>query len=111
MFDHIPPDLRQAGPGVAGSLLALLFMRRPWTMLLAMFVGGCLIAYIVTPWLAAYLEVGPKGEGVVGFLLGLFGMATTAKVFDLIEAINVADIWAALKDWIRKRLGVEGKTP
>lgn len=107
MLDNIPPELRQAGPGIAGSLLALMFMRRPWAMLAAMFLGGCTIAYIVTPWLAAYLEVGKGGENVAAFLLGLFGMATTAKVFDFIEAVNVAEIWAALKAWGRKRLGVE----
>lgn len=110
MLDHIPPEVRTAGPGVAGSLLALLFLRRPKLMLAGMFLGGCVLSYIATPWLTAYLEVGAKGEGLVGFLLGLFGMTTVAKLYDLFESIDVREIWIALRDFLRKRLGLEDKS-
>lgn len=109
MFEHIPPEFRSAGPGVAGSLLALMFLRRPKLMLAGMFLGGCVLSYVATPWLAAYLEVGPKGEGVVGFLVGLFGMTTVAKVYDLFESIEMREIWVALRDFLRKKLGLEPK--
>lgn len=39
MFDQIPPELRNAGPGFAGAALALFFMRRtPWVMV---GISGC----------------------------------------------------------------------
>jgi hypothetical protein len=109
MFDHIPPELRNAGPGVAGSILALLFLRRPPLILAGMFLGGCTLSFFATPWLAAYMEVGVHGSSLVGFLAGLFGMATTSKVYDLIDVVEVGQIWKALIDFIRKRLGVEDK--
>jgi hypothetical protein len=109
MLDHIPPELRAAGPGVAGSVLALLFLRRPPLMLAGMFLGGCVLSYFATPWLTAFMEMGEKGEGLIGFLVGLFGMTTVAKTYDLLEVIEVGQIWRALLDFIRKRLGVEEK--
>lgn len=109
MFDHIPPELRSAGPGIAGSILAVLFLRRPPWMLLGMFIGGCVLSYIATPWLAAYLEAGAKGEGLVGFLLGMFGMTSVAKLYDFLEVVDVRQVWDAVIDFLRKRLGVEKK--
>jgi hypothetical protein len=109
MFDHLPPELRAAGPGVAGSVLALFFLRRPPLMLAGMFIGGCMLSFFATPWLAAWMDVGIKGEGLTGFIVGLFGMTSMAKVYDFIEVIEVSQIWRALIDFIRKRLGVEEK--
>jgi hypothetical protein len=109
MLDHIPPELRAAGPGVAGSVLALLFLRRPPLMLAGMFLGGCALSFFATPWLTAFMEMGTKGEGLIGFLVGLFGMTTVAKAYDLLEVIEVGQIWRALLDFLRKRLGVEEK--
>jgi hypothetical protein len=106
MFDQIPPELRSAGPGVAGSLLALFFMRRPPLMLAGMFLGGCIVSYYVTPWLATWLDM-DKASGTVGFLVGLFGMASVAKVFDTFEVVNPAELWKAVRQAIRKRLGLE----
>lgn len=109
MFEHLPPELRAAGPGVAGSVLALFFLRRPPLMLAGMFLGGCMLSFFATPWLAAWMEVGIKGEGLIGFLVGMFGMTTVAKTYDLIEVMEVGQIWKAIIDFVRKRLGVEEK--
>jgi hypothetical protein len=109
MLDHIPPELRHAGPGVAGSILALLFLRRPPLMLAGMFMGGCALSFFATPWLSAYMEVGVHGASLIGFLTGLFGMTTVAKVYDFVEAVEVGQVWKALIDFLRKRLGVEEK--
>ena len=105
MFDQIPPEIRNAGSGFAGAALALFFMRRtPWVMA-GIFLGGCLVSYYVTPWLVHYLEM-ERGRDTLGFIVGLFGMATAAKIHDTIEAISVSDLWKAILDAIRKRLGV-----
>lgn len=104
MFDQIPAELRNAGPGVAGSLLALFFMRRPPLVLAGIFIGGCVVSFYVTPWLVHYFDM-ERGRDTLGFIIGLFGMATTAKIFDTIEAVNATDLWKAVVDVIRKRLG------
>lgn len=106
MFDQIPPDLRVAGPGIAGSALALFFLRRPPFVMLGIFLGGCLLSFFGSPWTAEYLGVSQKGEGLIGFLMGLFGMALVAKLHDTIEQINPMDFWKTIKDALRKWLGL-----
>lgn len=105
MFDQIPPELRNAGPGIAGSALALFFMRRTPFVMVGIFLGGCVVSYYVTPWLYEQLDM-ERGRDMLGFIVGLFGMSTTAKIFDTLEAINASDLWKAILDFIRKRLGV-----
>lgn len=104
MFD-IPPELRSAGPGIAGSAVALFFMRRTPLIMAGIFVGGCLVSYYATGWVSKELEM-ERADGLVGFLLGVFSMALIGKVHDTIEAINPGEVWTAVKDFIRKRLGV-----
>lgn len=101
MLDQIPTELRGIGPGVAGSALALFFLRRPPTSLIGMFLGGCLLAFFGTHHVAIFAGMESAG-GLVGFLLGLFGMALIAKLHDTIEAINPAELW----DAIRKKVGL-----
>jgi hypothetical protein len=55
------------------------------------------------------MEVGVHGASLIGFLTGLFGMTTVAKVYDFVEAVDVGQVWKALIDFLRKRLGVEEK--
>lgn len=85
--------------------MALFFMKRTPLLLAGIFVGGCVVSYYVTPYLVHVFEM-EKGRDMLGFIVGLFGMSTTAKVFDTIEAINPTELWTAIKDFIRKRLGV-----
>lgn len=101
MFEHLPPELRNSVPGIAGSALALFFLRRPPWNMVGMFIGGCMLAYFGTHWVskAAGMET---ADGLVGFLLGLFGMALIAKVHDTIEAIDPREALEAIK----KRLGL-----
>ena len=108
MFEHIPPELKSAGPGIAGSLLALAFMRRPPLILLGIFFGGCALSFFGTAWLADVLDM-EKADGLVGFLLGLFGMALVAKIYDTIEVVEPALLWKALLERFRKLLGLEAK--
>lgn len=105
MFDQIPAELRNAGPGVSGSLLALLFMRRPPLQMVGIFIGGALLAFFAADWLADLLEM-EKFDGLIGFLVGLMGMRLVEKAYEFIEAISASDLWTALKDFVRKRLGV-----
>lgn len=105
MFDQIPAELRNAGPGIAGSAVALFFMRRSPLIMAGIFIGGCLVSYYGTGWVSAQFEM-EKADGLVGFLLGLFAMATAGKVFDTIDAISPSELWLAVRDFVRKRLGV-----
>ena len=105
MFHGLPPEVRAAGPGIAGSFLALFFLRRPPLQRFGMFIGGCLLSHYGTAWLAGTLEM-EHAEGLVGFVLGLFGMAAIARVYDLIDVMEPAKLWEIFLDKIRKFLGV-----
>lgn len=101
MLDNLPSELRGLGPGVAGSALALFFLRHPPTTLIGMFLGGCLLSFFATGW-AAKVAGMEHASGLVGFLLGLFGMALIAKIHDTIEAINPRELWES----IRRKVGL-----
>lgn len=111
MFDQIPPELREAAPGMAGSALALFFMRRPLLISAGLFVGGCIVSYYGAVPVADYFDVdgNQRAVALTGLLLGCFSMATFAKVYDTIEAIEPARLWTAVLQFVRKRLGLEAK--
>lgn len=101
----IPPELREFAPGAAGSLVALPFLQGPWSVRVAMVLGGSALSFYGTKPVASWMQV-INSDGLIGFLIGLFGMALVAKAHELIAALNVSDIGMALKDWVRKKLGV-----
>jgi len=107
VWEQIPDEVRNAAPGMAGSAVALIFLRRPFFMSLGIFIGGCLIAHFGTRWLATVLSM-ETAEGLVGFLLGSFAMALVARTYDFIGAINPTDVWDLIKDIVRKWFGVGG---
>lgn len=109
MIENIPPDLKAVAPGIGGSLIALFFLRRPPMVLAGMFLGGVAMSHYGTHFVADYFGM-MKYEGSIGFLIGLFSMALVAKVYDTIEAINPGDLWKAVSDAVRAKLGVAKKT-
>lgn len=101
----IPPEARDALPGVAGAVISALFLKGPWRLIGGMVCGGAALAFYVAPVLAAWFSA-PKAAGALGFLLGLFGMAVVAKVHEAIQAFAAGDIGKALLDKFRQLLGV-----
>ena len=89
------PDfsLVKLASGVAGALVSLRFVQGTWLEKLIMLVGGSALSLVGTGPTANWLGM-QSAEGLVGFLLGLFGMAIVSKVYDaiqLIDAKRVAD--------------------
>lgn len=101
----IPPEAREALPGVAGAVISALFLKGPWRLIGGMTLGGAALAFYLAPVLASWLSA-PKAEGALGFLIGVFGMAIVAKIHEAIQAFAAGDIGKALLDWFRKFLGV-----
>lgn len=105
MPQQVIEELKNAAPGIAGAMLALMFLRRPLFVLAGMFVGGCLLSWYGSQWFAEWAGL-ERHLGLAGFVLGLFGMALVAKFYDTIEALQPTEIAKAVVDAIRKRLGV-----
>lgn len=83
-------------PGLISSFVALRWIAgSAWNLILAV-VGGAAIAYYCGPFISA-LSGWPLPA--VRVLLGLFGMAVAARVFEAIAAVPIARIVDALLKW------------
>lgn len=88
--------------GVAGALASLAFLKGSWPERFAMAIGGTVVSLYAAPWMASKTGL---PDGLCGFLLGLFGMAICAKVWEAIQATPISEAWSALIDAARRRLG------
>jgi hypothetical protein len=92
--------LKNLVAGAVASFVALRFFEglgtaERWTT----FVGGWAIAAYGGPPLNAYLELAPKLEIGIVFLLGLFGMAIAAELIRLIRDTD----WKGIVDGLLRR--------
>lgn len=97
-------DLKEIGlvqfaAGASGALVSMRFMAGTWFEKLTMALGGSALSFFGTAPLASWLKM-QNAEGLVGFLIGLFGMALVSKAYEviwLIDASRIAkDLWAAV---------------
>ena len=77
--------------GVVGSLVSLRFIAGTWPERFTMALGGSALSLYSSTYVA---ERTGLPEGLSGFLLGLFGMAIAAKVWEAIQATQAADVLA-----------------
>lgn len=101
---NIPPEAKDAAPGVLGALIAIHRTDGPLTMRASMFLGGASLSYYGADWFAFLMGMS-AGRGLAGFVLGLFGMSVAAKVYEAVAAFDAAGLSRAVLDWARKRLG------
>jgi hypothetical protein len=92
--------------GVLGACASLAFLRGAWSERILMAIGGAIVSYYASPWMSARTGL---PEGLSGFLLGLFGMAVCAKVWEVLHQLPIAEMWTALLDGIRNRIGGGGR--
>ncbi len=88
--------------GVAGAALSLAFLRGTWPERVAMAIGGSVVSYYAAPWMSGVTGL---PQGLAGFLLGLFGMALCGKVWEGIQVLPLAEMWSAVVEGVRRRLG------
>lgn len=104
---QIDPSLSKIIAGVAGAFVSLRFVQGSAMERGSMAVGGAVVSYYATSPAALWMGM-TNAEGLVGFLIGLFGMAIIAKVYEAIHALDAprmaSDTWEA----IRGRIGGSG---
>lgn len=86
--------------GIGGALVSLRFIQGTWPERITMAIGGSLVSLYSTPW-AAFKTGLP--EGLCGFLLGLFGMAVCAKLWEAIQLTPIAEMWKGAIEWASSR--------
>lgn len=90
--------------GLAGSVVSLKFIpAASWGERAFMVVCGGLISYYATPGLAKWLGV---EESLVGFALGMFGMAIVAKLHEAWQALDVKEVVKLGVEKFRKVMGI-----
>jgi hypothetical protein len=101
--DNIPPELQKLLPGAIGSLGALLWIKGTWPRRIAMVALGSSASFYGAPHIAGMFGM---GEGLAGFLLGLFGMSVVDSIFKTWQELGLT---AILREFIRTRLGLSPK--
>jgi enhancing lycopene biosynthesis protein 2 len=100
-MNEIPPEARQEGSAVLGSLVALLFMGDTiWPRKVLYFLGG---------WAMSKL-FGESVQGVIGTsletaraLTAMFGLAIVEKAFDVISNFDSKRVAQSITDAIDRR--------
>jgi len=82
------PAVAKLAPAALGSAVSLGFLKGLSTLeKVLMGVGGSAFSYYGTSWFAKAVNMS-DAEGLVGFLLGVFGMTVVAKVYEGIQATD-----------------------
>lgn len=84
--------------GVAGALVSMRFLQGTRTERISMAASGSVAAYYASPYLA---ELTGIPEGFMGFLVGVFGMAIAARIWEAVQAFPIAATWQAVIDRVR----------
>ena len=100
---NVPAEVQKILPGLIGSIGAMLWINATWPRRVAMVALGSAASYYGAQHLAALLGM---GEGLSGFLLGLFSMSVVDSVFKTWAELGLSTM---ARDWLRARLGLPPK--
>lgn len=101
MTDNSPNGhIFQLVAGIAGAVVSMNFVKGTLSERIVMAIGGAALSYFASDNLAQWLNV-PEALGLLGFLIGLFGMAIVAKIYLVIELLDAKqmalDVWETIK--------------
>lgn len=96
-------EIEKLLPGAIGSLGALLWIKGTWPRRIAMVGLGSAASYYGAPHVSLAFTM---GEGLAGFLTGLFSMSVVDSVFKTWQDLGMTDI---VREFVRARLGLTNK--
>ena len=88
--------------GIAGSFASVRFIQGGWLERLIMCIGGSCLSYYATTPVATWVGL-QAAEGLVGFLIGLFGMSIAAKVYEIIGFLDADRAAKEFWDWLSRK--------
>lgn len=98
--DAIQIEAAKALPGVIGSIGALLWIKATWPRRIAMVALGSAASYYGASHVGQWFGM---GEGLAGFLVGLFGMSVVDSLFKTWQDLGLSSL---AREWLRKVLGL-----
>jgi hypothetical protein len=94
--------LTQFAAGVLGALVSMRFISGTGIEKLTMALGGASLSFFGATPAASWANV-PESVGLIGFLIGLFGMGVVSRVYEVIWLIDLATMCReAWKVFLRK---------
>ncbi len=88
--------------GIVGALVSLRFIQGTWPEKMVMATGG----FFISMYMSAYASMKTGiPEGACGFLLGLFGMAVCARIWETIQLMPIAETWATALNALKRKIG------
>lgn len=102
MADGIPnitaADILRLGAGLVGSFVSMKFLKDTTRTEKALLVlGGAFLSLVGTGPAVTYFKLS-NADGLVGFMLGLFGMAIVTKVYEAIQVMDVKSVTSSIFD-------------
>ena len=90
--------------GIAGSFVSLRFMHGTLIQRIILAVGGAALSYYATTPFAMWMGA-RDAEGLIGFFIGMFGMAIVSKIYEVIHAADATLIAGDIWEWIKRKWG------
>ena len=82
-------EVTRHAPGFLGSIAAMLWVKDTWPRRIGYVGAGSVVSHYAAPWVAQWTSI---DLALAGFLVGLFGLAIVAKIFEALESIKPADL-------------------
>lgn len=89
--------------GLIGGLISLKWLPGTRTEKVIMLLGSGALSFFGAELLAEYLDMKKGAIGLLGLLLGIFGMAILSKVFEAIAALDAKRIASDVWDWFARK--------
>lgn len=90
--------------GLAGSVVSMKFVQGTYPERVLMCLGGAGLSFYGTTPIYQWVQL-PNTEGLIGFLVGLFGMAIVAKLYEVLQLMDAQQIAKDLWAWIQRKWG------
>lgn len=101
-MNYEDPLFIKAAAAISGALVSIKFLRGSFVEKMLMIVGGAALSFFASDTVSQMLDA-QKAVGLVGFLLGIFGMAAIGKVYEILEGIDSKAIGMAVIEWLKKK--------
>lgn len=88
--------------GIVGAFVSLRFVPGTKMERFTMVAGGAFLSYVGSDWVADFLSM-EKAIGLVGFLVGLFGMALLSKIYEVLTALDAKRMASDAWDWLLRK--------